>query len=35
MFLATDRAGLAPRAEKRFHRPPAVASFCDAVEMAT
>lgn len=33
MFSATDRAGLAPRLEKRFHRPPSVASFCDVMEM--
>lgn len=33
MFSATDRAGLAPRLEKRFHRPPSVASLCDVMEM--
>ena len=33
MFSVTDRDGLAPRLEKRFHRPPAVATLCDAVEM--
>lgn len=32
-FSATDRDGLATRAERQFHRLPSVAPFCDVVEM--